>query len=67
MADVADVSDVWLDELDALITAKVNSIPTKSSIYCEDCGEEIPLARREAIKTTRCISCQEIYSLRNRR
>lgn len=29
--------------------------------YCEDCGEEIPEARRKAINCTRCIKCQEAW------
>jgi phage/conjugal plasmid C-4 type zinc finger TraR family protein len=34
---------------------------------CEDCGEEIPLARREAIRgVQRCIHCQEILDKRKK-
>jgi len=34
---------------------------------CEDCGESIPLARREAIKgVKRCIHCQEALDKRKK-
>jgi phage/conjugal plasmid C-4 type zinc finger TraR family protein len=34
---------------------------------CEDCGEDIPQARREAIKgVTRCITCQELLDKRKK-
>lgn len=29
--------------------------------YCEDCGDEIPEARRKAIKCKRCVKCQEAW------
>ena len=28
---------------------------------CEDCGEDIPEARRAAIACTRCMACQEAH------
>lgn len=34
---------------------------------CEDCGDEIPEARRNAMKgCTRCIDCQELFDSRRR-
>jgi phage/conjugal plasmid C-4 type zinc finger TraR family protein len=37
-----------------------HQLPTgESAAYCEECGEPIPQARREAIKGVRlCVSCQ---------
>jgi phage/conjugal plasmid C-4 type zinc finger TraR family protein len=36
----------------------------ESAIHCEECGEIIPLARRNALKGVRyCIDCQTKYDL----
>ncbi|SHF80261.1 transcriptional regulator, TraR/DksA family [Modicisalibacter ilicicola DSM 19980] len=44
---------------DALERAR-SQLPRGESLkYCEECGEEIPQARREAVKGVRlCIACQ---------
>ena len=37
------------------------------STDCEDCGEQIPAARRKALPTaTRCVGCQEISDRENK-
>ena len=47
------------------VRKKLGTGPSLS--HCEECGEEIPEARRIAIKGCKlCISCQE-YEERNRR
>lgn len=33
----------------------------QSFSHCQDCGEEIPLARQKAMGVTRCIECQEEF------
>ena len=38
------------------------SAPAESAHDCEDCGDEIPEARRQAVPgCTRCIECQAFY------
>ena len=44
---------------DALLRVRGQLPQGESLQYCEECGEEIPAARREAIKGVRlCIACQ---------
>ncbi len=53
------------DQIDASVEDEVararSRIPRgPSRTHCEECGDEIPLARREAVAgVTHCISCQE--------
>jgi len=44
------------------IAAIQRSMPTGESLeYCTDCGEKIPLARRQAVQgCRRCIHCQTL-------
>lgn len=38
--------------------------PQKPALsHCQDCGDEIPQARRKIKGVTRCIDCQEEYEL----
>ncbi len=43
-------------------------VPCGESLeYCEECGEEIPLARRQAVPGVRlCLSCQEEADKQNK-
>lgn len=43
-------------------------VPCGESLeYCEECGEEIPLARRQAVPGVRlCLSCQEEVDKQNK-
>lgn len=66
MADFADrashVTDGYI--ADALRRHEMQrmSAPAESAIECEDCGEQIPEARRQAVPgCTRCIECQEFF------
>ncbi len=60
---------------DEVKRARRNVSCGESLQYCEECGEEIPLARRQAVPGVRlCINCQEeadkqqkAFSLYNRR
>ena len=69
-ADMAD-KDI-LEFLDRAISAarglKVEAAPPGlNSIYCSDCGIEIPPARRAAVVgCNRCIDCAEIMELKHR-
>lgn len=53
-----------LEELhrEAALAAFAANLPHGESLsHCEDCGEDIPEARRRVVKgCTRCITCQEI-------
>lgn len=47
----------------AEVLRKLDSQRSKESLHeCEECGDEIPEARRIAVKgCTRCVYCQELY------
>lgn len=55
------------EQIDATVTDAVararNTLAAGPSLsHCAECGEEIPLRRREAIPGVRlCVSCQEVY------
>ena len=68
------------DQIDASVEDALNSVrrrlPAGPSLkHCEECGAEIPLARREALLGVRlCIPCQteadkvaKVHNLYNRR
>jgi phage/conjugal plasmid C-4 type zinc finger TraR family protein len=52
------------DEIDSAVEEALERVrrvtPTGESLeHCEDCGEEIPQARREAVAGVRlCVACQ---------
>lgn len=54
--------------IDNKIQKVKNQIPNgKTLIYCEDCGEEIPKARRMAVPgVKKCVKCQEKMDINNR-
>ncbi len=55
------------EQIDASVTDAVerarNNLPTGRSLsHCEECGAEIPAARREAIPGVRlCVPCQSAH------
>jgi phage/conjugal plasmid C-4 type zinc finger TraR family protein len=52
---------------DAVDRARFGLIASNGSLTCEDCGAEIPPARREALPgARRCISCQSKQDARPR-
>ncbi len=65
------------DSIDDAARRARESLPKGESLeFCEDCGEEIPLARRQALPGVRlCVDCQseaeksqrQDFSLYNRR
>lgn len=64
MADEADIAnDRAQRELDAAlaaITHPADGLP--SAIWCEECDEQIPEARRSAVPgCLLCIQCQSLY------
>ena len=60
MADLADrANDLVLARLDNLLAARPALAIRESAEDCEDCGEPIPQARRQAVRgCSRCIDCQ---------
>jgi phage/conjugal plasmid C-4 type zinc finger TraR family protein len=62
MADFADrasaLSEQYLTQALAARAAR-SAAPAESAIECEECGDEIPEKRRQAVPgCTRCIECQ---------
>ncbi len=64
--------DAVLDQIQDSVNDEVNrarrNVPCgESLLYCEECGEEIPEARRHAIRGVRlCIDCQEEADRQNK-
>ncbi len=60
---VQDQIDASVDEAVELARSR---LPRGESLsHCEECGEEIPAARREAIPgVRRCVACQETMDQR---
>jgi len=64
--DEADCAQVMNDRyLNAGIAAVLDRAVTGESLgECQDCGIEIPEARRKAVLgCTRCVACQETFEL----
>ncbi|WP_031207164.1 TraR/DksA C4-type zinc finger protein [Halomonas huangheensis] len=62
MADEADVAseiaDHWVSMRVGGLLQSVNTV--SDNTHCEDCGDEIPAARRKAAPwATLCLTCQE--------
>ena len=68
--DEIDVTNRRLEVEQAAIEAQLKAareaaVSRDAAAECEDCGEEIPQARREAVPgCTRCAQCQERYERR---
>lgn len=72
MADIADfANDLVQERLDRALAARRGSKPATavhSFMFCEECEEPIPLARRVAIPgCTQCVDCQSIDEARRAR
>lgn len=66
MADLADrANELVLARLDGLLAARPALVIRESAEECQDCGEPIPQARRQAVPgCNRCIDCQARYERR---
>jgi phage/conjugal plasmid C-4 type zinc finger TraR family protein len=54
--------------MDAVLAARARMPAGESAAYCDECGEEIPAGRREAIPGVRtCVACQSGRDARPRR
>jgi phage/conjugal plasmid C-4 type zinc finger TraR family protein len=69
MADKADVADAYIEQ--SLETALRNQLELNSYLStdpdCEQCGELIPEARREALPgCPTCVECKQLLEAKNR-
>lgn len=56
---IQDQIDASVEDAIAKVRAKL--VAGESRSHCEDCGDQIPLARQKAIKgARRCVACQEL-------
>ncbi len=60
--DVIDQANERAENMiQAALAQRTNTRPAPSALWCEDCGEQIPEARRQAaLGCECCISCQEL-------
>ncbi|WP_416311151.1 TraR/DksA C4-type zinc finger protein [Pseudomonas sp. W03] len=67
MADIADIANDNILLLNEVRLASRKPAEVQVAEECEDCGSEIPEARRLALigrDCIRCIDCQTIHELR---
>lgn len=65
MADVIDQANERAEEIRMSAIAQIYRPMGPSALWCEDCGERIPEARRVAVPGCDCcVSCQEIREIR---
>ncbi|MCY1293241.1 phage/conjugal plasmid C-4 type zinc finger protein, TraR family [compost metagenome] len=69
MADFADMGSERSEQLLAEALARhqraAQAAPATSALWCEDCGEAIPLLRREKVLGCQtCIDCQHVRETR---
>ncbi|WP_312921110.1 TraR/DksA family transcriptional regulator [Stutzerimonas nitrititolerans] len=67
MADVIDRGNEQAEYLLEVALARRAQLPTgPSAMHCEECGGEIPQARREAVPGCQtCIDCQTLLDKRD--
>lgn len=64
MADIIDQANDHADYLLQLALAKRPAASAVSLQFCEDCGEEIPAARRMRVQgCVTCVDCQELREM----
>lgn len=64
MSDIADLAQEREEQFLAQSLARQaeKTTATVSNHYCDDCGDVIPEARRQAVQgCTRCVLCQEYF------
>lgn len=63
-------ADIYVEQMTTRgINEVLNRLPKGISLeFCDDCGDDIPLARRNAYPgVTRCIHCQTDFEKRTRK
>ena len=69
MADLADIAQAHIETVAAAAVknASAKGYTGKSSLYCCECGEPIPEARREAVPgCSLCVCCQQILETKDK-
>lgn len=68
MADNADrAAELMEHRMATALRARQTQPPPVTAPECEDCGEEIPAARRRALPwAARCVECQTVMEGRKR-
>ncbi|MGA4493771.1 TraR/DksA family transcriptional regulator [Vreelandella venusta] len=68
MADNADrAADITQQSLEATLARRAKLATQATNSECDDCGYEIPAARREAAPwATTCIECQGIREMKKK-
>ena len=62
MSDIADIAQVEIDrENERAVINNKNLLQDSGIIYCLDCEEKIPEARKKAMPSAkRCIECEDL-------
>ncbi|EJM92438.1 TraR/DksA C4-type zinc finger protein [Pseudomonas sp. GM67] len=64
MADVADDADIVIDQIRDHALAQIPRYTGISATECEECDEDIPEGRRNAVKGVKlCVGCAEREAL----
>lgn len=67
MADLADIAQAQIDITTAAALSKTQVYGGDSSLFCCNCGELIPKARRNAIPGCKlCVYCQNENELKKK-
>lgn len=69
MADKADIAGDYIEQSLELALENQRKQPTASSTDpdCEECGQEIPAKRREALPgCPTCVDCQQLLEMKTR-
>lgn len=66
MADNADrAAELMEHRMATALRRRTAEPPPNSDPECDDCGEDIPAARRKALPwAARCVECQTVYERR---
>lgn len=64
MSDVADDADILIEQRREQALAQIPRYTGISATECEECGEDIPEGRRNAVKGVKlCVGCAERVAL----
>lgn len=68
MTDEFDrAQDLEMAERNAMVDKVRKNNATVTYSHCQDCGDEIPQARRQVKGVTRCVRCQKEFEARQAR
>lgn len=65
MADIADIAESNIPEVNTDEISAKFLLP--SNEFCDECGEDIPLVRRNLGGVTHCVYCQEFIEKKSKR